>query len=154
MTSTGGLSPTARARLEEELAQLREQRTALAPRLSEESLGDSADQADMLERAEGAAWIDRRISEIVDMLSGAGQEEYPIPPGTTVTLRFDDGDEETLRIVAIAEDAADEDSASALTLDSPLGRAIVGHNAGDTITYRTPHGEAAAEIVELKPPPD
>ncbi|GAB3481090.1 GreA/GreB family elongation factor [Amycolatopsis cihanbeyliensis] len=151
MTSTGGLSPTARARLEEELAQLREQRNAAAPRLSEESVGDSADQADMLERAEAAAWMDRRINEIVDMLSGASREEHAIPPGTTVTLRFDDGDEDTLRIVAIAEDV-DDDSASVLTLDSPLGRAIVDHQAGDTITYRTPQGEATAEIVELKPP--
>ncbi|SFO99136.1 Transcription elongation factor, GreA/GreB family [Amycolatopsis arida] len=152
MASTGGLSPTARTRLEQELAQLREQHDALMPRFSEESLGDSADQADMLERAETAAWMERRMHEIRELLAGGTDPDtqHAVPPGTEVTIRFADGSVDTLRVVAIAAEA--EDDEAALTLDSPLGRAIAERGPGDTITYRTPQGDASAEIVEMTPP--
>ncbi|WP_199430479.1 GreA/GreB family elongation factor [Qaidamihabitans albus] len=152
MTSTPGLSPAARERLERELEQLREQREALAPRLGEDPLGDSADQADLLERAESTSWIDRRISEIQDLLTGGpvAESESALPPGTKVTLRFEDGDVEEMLVIGIAEEA--EDGLSTLTADSPLGRAIAEHEEGEKFTYRTPQGEASAEIVKLTPP--
>jgi transcription elongation factor GreA len=150
MASTGGLSPATRARLEQELAQLGEQHSALAPRFGEESLGDSADQAEMLERAETAAWMERRIHEIRELLTGGSSTEYAVAPGTEVKLRFSDGSEDTMRIIAIAEEAVDD--ADALTLDSPLGQAVAAHGPGDTITYRTPQGDTSAEILEMTPP--
>ncbi|OZM71870.1 nucleoside diphosphate kinase regulator [Amycolatopsis antarctica] len=152
MTSTSGLSESARTRLEQELAQVQQQRDALAPRLSEESMGDAADQADVLERAENAAWLDRRATEISDLLTGkapsVGQDG--LAPGTVVELRYDDGDTEKLRVIAIAEEA--EDGVPTVTADSPAGKAIAGRSAGDTVTYRTPGGEVSAEIVSLTPP--
>jgi len=152
MTSTSGLSASARTRLEQELAHVREQREALAPRLSEESMGDAADQADVLERAEVAAWLDRRAVEISDLLAGKGLGEgrEALPPGTTVELRYADGETEKLRVIAIAEEA--EDDMPTVTFDSPLGKAIAGHAKGDTISYRTPGGQTTAEIVSLSPP--
>ncbi|SFA93181.1 Transcription elongation factor, GreA/GreB family [Amycolatopsis marina] len=151
MSSTGGLNPATRARLEQELAQLQEQHAELAPRFGEESVGDSADQADMLERAETAAWMERRMHEIRELLrSGPDAEDYAVAPGTEVKLRFADGSEDTMRIIAIAEEAVDD--ADALTLDSPLGKAVAAHGPGDKITYRTPRGEATAEILEMTPP--
>ncbi|OQO89893.1 nucleoside diphosphate kinase regulator [Saccharomonospora piscinae] len=149
MTSTPGLSPATRARLERELEQLRQQRAALAPRLGDDPLGDSADQADLLERAEVASRLDRRISEVTDLLHGAAtvEPETGLPSGTRVTLRFDDGSTEDMLVVGVADEA--EDDTSTLTADSPLGHAIADHQEGDTITYRTPRGEATADIVSL-----
>lgn len=152
MTSTGGLSPATRARLERELQQLREQREALAPRLGDDPLGDSADQADLLERAEAVSRVDRRINEVMDLLYGgpSTESDTALPSGTEVTLRFSDGSVENMVVVGSTDEADEE--ASALTADSPLGRAIAGHNKGDTITYRTPGGEASAKIVKLRLP--
>jgi transcription elongation GreA/GreB family factor len=152
MTSTGGLSPATRERIERELAQLRQQRQALAPRLGDDPLGDSADQADLLERAEVVSRLDRRISELTDLLYGGTptDADAELPSGTEVTLRFSDGSVEDMVVVGTA-DEAEEDDAS-LTADSPLGRAIAGHTKGDTVTYRTPRGEASAEIVKFKRP--
>ncbi|MFC4000524.1 GreA/GreB family elongation factor [Prauserella oleivorans] len=153
MTSTGGLSPTTRARLERELEQLREQRETLAPRLGEDPLGDSADQADLLERAEVVSRLDRRIAEVYDLLHGGPAndlDESALPSGTKVRLKFDDGSVEDMVVVGVADEA--EDDLSTLTADSPLGRAIAGHKKGDTITYRTPGGEVSAEIVKLSVP--
>lgn len=151
MAATGELSSAARTRLERELEQLREQRSALAPRVSEESLGDSADQAEMLGRAENAAWLDRRIHDILELLrGGVSGEEGGLPAGTKVKLRFADDTVETLRVVPIAEEAGDEETT--VTADSPLGQAITGHRTGDTISYRTPAGETTAKIEKLTIP--
>ncbi|OLT44586.1 nucleoside diphosphate kinase regulator [Saccharomonospora sp. CUA-673] len=153
MTSTGGMSAGTRERLEQELETLRQQRESLAPRLGEDPLGDSADQADLLERAESVSKLDRRIAEITDLLHGgpsAEQDQNLLPSGTRVTLKFADGDVEDMVIVAFAAEADDE--FSSVTADSPLGRAIAGHGKGDTITYRTPAGQVTAEIVSLTEP--
>lgn len=152
MAATSNMNSATRSRLEQELEQLREQRAALAPKLSEESLGDSADQADMLERAGSVAWMDRRIYEIEELLRDgiAPGEEGDLPAGTKVKLRFDDDTVETLKVITIAEEAGEEDAT--LTPESPLGQAITGHRTGDTITYRTPGGEATAKIEKLTIP--
>ncbi|GAA2769790.1 GreA/GreB family elongation factor [Streptomyces showdoensis] len=36
-----------------------------------------------------------------------------------------------------------------VTADSPLGRALLGRHAGDTVTYRTPEGTTTATVVSL-----
>lgn len=146
-----GLSPAARSRLEQELAQLRKQRASTAsPTGESEAAGDSADRADFLQRAEAAAWLDQRIAEVTDLLARRHPDRGGIPDRTTVTLRFDDGTEETLRVVSVA--AEWEDEVDAVTADSPLGRALVGREAGDTVSYRTPAGEVSATVVAIESP--
>jgi transcription elongation GreA/GreB family factor len=39
-----------------------------------------------------------------------------------------------------------------VTAGSPLGEALVGRGAGDTITYAGPDGELQAEVVALHAP--
>jgi len=152
MAMTSNMDSATRGRLENELEQLRTQREALAPRLSEESLGDSADQADMLERAESTAWLDRRIRDIEELLRDGitADDDSGLPGGTRVKLRFDDDTVETLRVVTIAEEAGEEDAT--VTPDSPLGQALTGHQAGDTVSYLTPGGEETVVIEELTIP--
>ncbi|MGH3972199.1 MAG: GreA/GreB family elongation factor, partial [Pseudonocardiaceae bacterium] len=71
---------------------------------------------------------------------------------TEVTLRFDDGEVLTLRVVAIPEEIGEDDDAGAVTLDSPLGRALVGGEVGDIIQYATPSGTALVEVLALQMP--
>ncbi|MGH3902328.1 MAG: GreA/GreB family elongation factor [Pseudonocardiaceae bacterium] len=148
---------TARTRqnLEEELARLRARRTALAAELDgRDSVGDRADHADVLEQADDVAWLDDRIAEVTDLIARGGPPKPPpgrLPHGAEITLRFEDGEVSTLRVVAIPEEAGD-DGADALTLESPLGRALAGTEAGDIIQYRTPSGTALVEVLELRVP--
>ncbi|MFJ8916986.1 GreA/GreB family elongation factor [Amycolatopsis sp. NPDC102389] len=146
-----GFSPAARRQLEKELADLRAQRDAMAPLVGEqERTGDAADQAEVLDRAEAAAYLERRIADVAAKLEHGGRNSKGLlPDGTTVTLRFADGDEDELHIVTIPGEDAD---ASTVTSDSPLGLALVGAKEGDEITYRTPRGETSATVVTLKPP--
>jgi transcription elongation GreA/GreB family factor len=144
--------------LREELDVLREQRGELGP-LSDDEVGDRGDAAEALRRADDAARIDARITEINRLLASGSPGPGPgiepdegLPDGSTVTLRFDDGATATLRAAALPESVPDSERDNALSLDSPLGRALAGASAGDTVSYDTPGGERQAEVVKIEPP--
>jgi transcription elongation factor GreA len=149
----------ARDRLEQELAQAREQRRTLAAQLGGEDphdpdTGDRGDAANEIEGLDDLARMDRRIEELERLLADPDAVETPagLVDGTTVTLRFPDGDETTYRVVAIPEQAPAAERDDVLTADSPLGQALAGQSAGDTITYAGPDGKLSAEVVALRAP--
>jgi transcription elongation GreA/GreB family factor len=157
------MTDAARERIEQELAQAREQRRTLAAQLGGEDpdnpdTGDRGDDANELEGLDDLARMDRRIDELERLLADPAALETPaetpagLADGTTVTLRFPDGDEATYRVVAIPEQAPAEDRDDVLTASSPLGQALAGRGAGDTITYAGPDGELSAEVVALQAP--
>ena len=157
MTEPDGSEQT--ERLEQELAQVREQRDRLAVQLGGEDpedpdLGDRGDEAVELEELDDLARMNRRIAEIERLL--AGQDVAGAAPGladgTVVTLRFPDGDEVAYRVVAIAEEAPADGQDEVVTADSPLGRALAGRRAGDTVTYRAPDGDIQVDIVAMTEP--
>ncbi|MDX2561686.1 GreA/GreB family elongation factor [Streptomyces sp. TX20-6-3] len=152
---TGGPEPVsavAREALERELDDLRTEREAVAVTLKGgggDQTGDRADQADELERATELDRLDRRIDGIEGRLREADAAGAPrtdeVGVGSTVTVRFEDGTEST---VQIGEVAAVLDR-TMVTADSPLGGALLGHRAGDTVRYVTPDGPATAVVLSL-----
>ncbi|WP_328941415.1 GreA/GreB family elongation factor [Streptomyces sp. NBC_00250] len=152
---TGGpepISAVAREALERELDDLRTEREAVAVTLrggGGDQTGDRADQADELERATELDRLDRRIDEIDGRLREADAAGAPrtdaVGVGSTVKVRFEDGTETT---VQIGEVAAVLDR-TMVTADSPLGGALLGHHAGDTVTYVTPEGRTTAVVLSL-----
>ncbi|WP_055600359.1 GreA/GreB family elongation factor [Streptomyces aureus] len=152
---TGGpepMSAVAREALERELDDLRTEREAVAVTLKGgggDQTGDRADQADELERATELDRLDRRIDDIDGRLREADAAGAPrtdaVGVGSTVTVRFEDGTEST---VQIGEVAAVLDR-TMVTADSPLGGALLGHRAGDTVTYATPEGQATAVVLSI-----
>ncbi|MEU7699614.1 GreA/GreB family elongation factor [Streptomyces sp. NPDC014891] len=152
---TGGpepISAAAREALQGELDDLRTEREAVAVTLRDgggDQTGDRADQADELERGDDLDRLDRRIDEIEGRLREADVAGAPptdaVGVGSSVTVRFDDGTEST---VQIGEVAAVLDR-TMVTADSPLGSALLGHRAGDTVRYVTPEGPATAVVLSL-----
>ena len=150
------MTDAARERLEQELAQAREQRRTLAAQLGGEDpdnpdTGDRGDDANELEGLDDLARMDRRIEELERLLADPAALDRPagLVDGTTVTLRFADGEESTFRIVTIPEQATQGEQDDVVTAASPLGQALVGRDAGDTITYAGPDGELQAQVVAL-----
>ena len=123
------MTDAARDRIEQELAQAREQRRTLAAQLGGEDpdnpdTGDRGDDANQLEGLDDLARMDRRIEELERLLADPAARETPagLADGTTVTLRFADGDEATFRIVAIPEQAPAGDQDDVVTAGSPARR--------------------------------
>ncbi len=69
--------------------------------------------------------------------------------GSTVTLRYaGDAEEETTDyfVGSIEEQPAGQ---TVVSPQSPLGQALLGHTAGDTVEYAAPGGTLVVEIVEV-----
>ncbi|MER6028768.1 GreA/GreB family elongation factor [Streptomyces sp. NPDC001851] len=144
------ISATARHALEQELADLRDERRLVAGTLHDSAdVGDQADQADELRRADQLDRLDRRIEDITERLRQADVAGPPptdeVGVGSTVTVRFADGAQETLQIGEVAE-AFDQ---HLVTWDSPLGRALLGCRAGDSVHFDTPDGPSSAVVVSI-----
>jgi transcription elongation factor GreA len=144
------ISAEGRTALERELADLTTERAAVAATLADPGqVGDMADSADEIQRADQLVELDNRIAEVNRRLDGSAAEGAPdtsrVGVGSTVTLRFDDGTQQTVEIGELPDAA----TPSLVTYDSPLGHALMGRAAGDTVDYRTPAGASSARIVSL-----
>jgi transcription elongation GreA/GreB family factor len=155
------LSDQTRQHLLDELETLTEQRMDLGLLGNDDGVNDSGDAAEQIRRIDDANRIDDRAKEIKRLLAGgtsmngpaiAPEQEHGLADGSVVTLRFDDGDTETLYAAAIPESIPDAERASSLSLDSPLGQALADSVPGDTITYETPDGEHQAEVLKIESP--
>ncbi|MFD7873339.1 GreA/GreB family elongation factor [Streptomyces sp. NPDC059766] len=149
------ISDAGRRALEQELADVRAERETVAASLRDpDTVGDRADEADELQRANELDRLDARITEITTRLGQAAEAGRPstdrVGVGSTVTVRFADGTTETFQIGERAE-ASDQ---TLVTADSPLGRALLGRRAGDSVHYDTPERRVTAVVVSLGTPPE
>lgn len=132
-----------------ELAELREEQRRLAASLGTDQAGDTADQADGIERAEELHRVSRRIDELRDRLrAGPGGAAF-LPIGTRAELRYPDGASERIEVGYAAHEAS---SVTTITADSPLARALRGRAPGDTIHWQTPAGVLSAQLVSVVAP--
>lgn len=144
----------ARTKLENELAALRQRRRKLSADISGRDMtGDDADTAQAMESSENLAWLTDRIAELESrLIDQTPTQRSALPTDTEVTLRFPDGDAQTFRIVAIPEEIFEGEEDTTITVDSPLGHALVDRDAGDTISYTTAAGRMHAEVLNLRVP--
>jgi transcription elongation factor GreA len=144
-----------RGRIEEELADLRGRRDQLRAELQgdADTVGDRGDAADALQRSEDLAGIDEQINRLTWLLAG-GNADTPgqLPNGTAVTLRFPGDEPVRMRIIHFLEETPAGQEDTTLTSDSPLGLALFGRRAGETVTYSTPRGELQVDLLAIDIP--
>ena len=117
-------------------------------------LGDRSENADYQYGKRRLREIDRRIRYLTKRLEAAEvvdpatrEETDQVFFGATVTYTNEAGDELTIRIVGIDEMDAGRGYVSWI---SPIARAFIKCREGDSVTLRTPAGEEALEIVEVR----
>ncbi|MCW2659212.1 MAG: nucleoside diphosphate kinase regulator [Mycobacterium sp.] len=147
----------ARANLAAELDRLKQRRDRLEVEVKNDRgmIGDHGDAAEAIQRADELVVLGDRINELDRrMRSGPSPSEdsETLPGGTEVTLRFPDGEVVTMHVISIVEETPVGREAETLTARSPLGQALAGHKAGDTVTYTTPQGENQVELIAVKLP--
>ena len=143
------------AALEAELKHLKsEERPAIIKAIAEaRDHGDLSENAEYHSAKEKQSFIEGRIKELEGAISLAEvidpkKLSGPVKFGATVDLVDEDTDEEkTYQIVGEYE--ADID-AGLLNIKSPLARALIGKDEGDSVEVRTPGGEKSYEILAIR----
>lgn len=128
-------------------------RPALAKRLhSAIQQGDLSENADYITAKEEQGFLEGRIQQIEAMLRNAvliheGGLKDKVGLGSRVTVVERGEDEpETFLIVGPAEA---NPIGGKVSNESPLGRALMGHRVGDTVTVMAPGGEIAFHITRI-----
>jgi transcription elongation factor GreA len=153
MAETVWLTEAGKTRLQEELRDLRDRRRPeLHARIQEATeSGDISDNSEYEELKDEWASLEARIFELQQTLDHAEvirreAGDDVIGLGSTVTLRTDDGEEETWVLVS-PQEANTLDGT--ISTQSPVGRAIIGCRAGDAATVRTPSGAIVYTVVSV-----
>ncbi len=143
------------AALEDELRMLKStERPAVIRAIAEaREHGDLSENAEYHAAREKQSFIEGRIKELESIISRAEvidpvRLSGSIKFGATVTIIDEESDEErTYQIVGEAE--ADIER-GLLNIRSPLARALIGKDEGDSVEVRSPGGERSYEIVSIR----
>jgi transcription elongation factor GreA len=146
------LTPEGLERLKAELEVQRARRVEAADRLKEAfQPGDIEDNPEYEQAKEEVGLLDGRIYELEEMIGRAEiiHEHHSTiaEPGSTVEVAEDEGHTETYHLVGAVES---DPSAGRISVDSPVGRALVGHKKGDRVTVSVPSGTLTLTIKAVK----
>jgi transcription elongation factor GreA len=129
------------------------QREELAKRLRFAiSQGDLSENADYHKAKEDQAFLEGKIREYEEKLAGAkiidsGKNNGFVDVGTTITIQEASYPEEKYFMVGAHEANPSE---GRISNESPIGKALLGHKAGDTVTVETPGGRTKFKILKVE----
>ena len=142
-------------RLEAELARLwREERPRVTREVAEAAaLGDRSENAEYLYGKKRLREIDRRIrflsrrlDELVVVEPAAGPRER-VTFGARVALEDESGARLEVRVVGPDES---DPGAGDISMESPLGRALIGKREGDEFVFRRPKGDVRYTVLRIE----
>ena len=146
------MTPGGLARLKQELKRLKNvERPKIVKEIAEaRSHGDLSENAEYHAAKEKQSHVEGRIqqvehwiasAEVIDVTKHAGDR---VVFGATVTLEdADSGDEVTYRIVGELEADLKQ---GRISVTSPIARALIGKEEGDTATVQSPGGKKEYEV--------
>ena len=148
------MTKTGHAALEVELKQLKSvERPAIIKAIAEaREHGDLSENAEYHSAREKQSFIEGRIKDLEGILSLAevidpSGLKGAIKFGATVTLIDEDTDEEKTWQIVGEHEANIE--AGLLNIKSPIARALIGKEEGDSVEVRAPGGEKSYEVVSI-----
>jgi transcription elongation factor GreA len=149
------LTPEGARKIREELVQLKgPARIALAARLRAAiQQGDLSENADYTSAKEEQGFLEGRILDLESLLKSAEIIDPDSTPRDVVSLGCrvhvvdDENEEDIFQIVGSKEGDA---RARKISHESPIGKALMGHKAGDTVTVPTPSGPRSFKIGKIE----
>ncbi len=114
------------------------------------ALGDLSENADYDAARNEQAMIEAKITELEYKLEHAeiidNKNSSEVNLGATVTISYDDGEEEEYKLVGSMEADPFENK---ISNESPLGIALLNHKVGDTVKVDSPNGGYNIKIVSI-----
>jgi transcription elongation factor GreA len=119
------------------------------------ALGDLSENGDYHAAKDAQGKMEARVRQLQSLLNsavvvarGTTAPDAMVSTGTIVEIRYE-GDEETERyLVGSIEEQLD--GLTVVSPAAPLGKALIGHGAGESVSYMTPSGaELRVEIVSV-----
>ena len=157
MTASRPISSEGMEKLREEMDQLyREERPRLLIEIAAAAAqGDRSENAEYIYGKKRLREIDKRLRQLAEkmtnsvVVSGTRRESEAIVFGARIKLVRPDGKLWTIQIVGVDEiDPMD----GKISMDSPMGKALMGKTAKDKITVVTPKGPVDYQIQEIDYP--
>ena len=147
------MTPGGYKALNDELKQLNSvERPAIIQAISEaREHGDLSENAEYHSAKEKQSFIEGRIKELEGLIGRANVIDPktlsgPVKFGATVVLVDEDDVEKSFQIVGEAEANIEK---GMLNINSPLARALIGKDEGDSVEVKTPGGDKDYEIVSI-----
>ncbi|WP_424927197.1 transcription elongation factor GreA [Amaricoccus tamworthensis] len=143
------------ARLDSELKQLKSvERPAVIKAIAEaREHGDLSENAEYHAAREKQSFIEGRVRELEGILGRAdvidpSKLSGTVKFGATVTIADEDTDEEKKYQIVGEQEANIEQGL--LNMKSPIARALIGKEEGDSVEVKTPGGVRSYEIVAVE----
>lgn len=148
------LTAEGKARLEEKLQHLLTvRRPEVADRIHQAKAdGDISESGEYEDAKNEQAWLEGEIRSLEHTLryaqvianDGAGGL---VALGSVIKVKDDSGDEETYTLVGSAEANSRQRK---ISNESPVGKALLGHKVGDSVTVHSPAGKMEFTILSIE----
>ena len=139
-------------KLKRDLEEARARRRDAADRMKEAAQpGDIEDNPEFEQAKEDVQALDNRIYELEEMIGRAKiiEEHHGnvIEPGSVIEIQDEDGQTETWHLVGAIES---DPGSGRISIDSPVGRALLGRRKGDRISVNAPSGVVEFQVKAVR----
>ncbi|MCP4434074.1 MAG: transcription elongation factor GreA [Actinomycetia bacterium] len=149
------LSQAAHDRLVAELEELRTHgRIDLADRIERaREHGDLKENAEYHAAKDEKAKMESRIATIANTLENAvvveRAESHEVIVGSVVSIRYEGDDDDEIEKYLVGSIEERHDDLDVVSPQSPLGAALMGHKAGDTVTFAAHGNDQTVDITQV-----
>lgn len=119
------------------------------------ALGDLSENGDYHAAKDSQGKMESRVRQLQALLKTAtvvqetGADSGTVDHGTVVTLRYDGDDEDDTQDFFVGSIEEHPGDMPVVSPSAPLGQALIGRVAGDTVEYQAPGGTLRVEIVKV-----
>ena len=120
------------------------------------ALGDLKENGDYHAAKDFQGKMESRIRQLqallkdVELVDETDEGDGSVAAGTTVTLRYEGDDEDDTQQFFVGSIEERQGNLPVLSPSAPLGQALLGKVAGDTVEYTAPGGNLRVEIVKVE----
>jgi transcription elongation factor GreA len=121
------------------------------------ALGDLSENGDYHAAKDSQGKMESRIRQLQALLKtaqvveGTGGADGTVDHGVVVTLRYEGDEEEDVQDFFVGSIEERRGDMPVVSPGAPLGQALIGRSAGDTVEYQAPGGLLRVEIVKVGP---